>query len=239
MSSIELLDDVMIQAINNASPDKKQHASRPSLFIKISGSKAHTAEDQRIAKMLASKHGADLSMLQLSRDTMEVEDLWESRKVALWSVMQYRSEKCEEAGLGSELARAFTTDVCVPTARLSEFVRGVKADLAANDVYGPIVGDVGDGKFQSIIVYTSKEELARAQEIVHRLVKLAQDLGATCTEEHGVGRGKKKNYLEGELGKGIVGLLKDLNAMIDSEGLMNPGALYSDQGDQGAHGTHH
>lgn len=231
VSSIELLDDVMLRAVNQASPEKKQLAERPSLFIKFSGSEAHTAEDQRIARMLVQKHGADLSTLQLSKDAKEVEDLWESRKVALWSAIQYRNKECQEAGLGDDIARALTTDVCVPTARLPELVKKVKADLAANDVYGPIVGHVGDGNFHSLIVYTSPEEFARAQEVVHRMVKLAQDLGGTCTGEHGVGRGKKK-YLQRELGPGTVHLLKSIKSMMDPTGFMNPGALYPADGDE-------
>ncbi|CAO1623810.1 unnamed protein product [Parajaminaea phylloscopi] len=228
VSSIELLDDVMITAINTASPDKKQHAVRPSLFIKFSGSEAHTAEDQRIAKELVAKHGADLATLQLSRDAKEVEDLWESRKVALWSAIEYRNKECREAGLGEDKARAITTDVCVPTARLPELVKGVKADLEANNVYGPIVGHVGDGNFHALLVYTNEDEFKRAKQVTARMVKLAQDLGGTCTGEHGIGRGKKQ-YLERELGKGTVGLLKDIKSLLDPKGLMNPGALYPDE----------
>lgn len=212
VSSIELLDDVMLKAINFASKPDPPHAERPSLFIKFSGSDVHTREDQRLTRKLVEEHGADLSTLRTSRDEAEVEALWESRKVALWSAMQYRGEG----------ARCWTTDCCVPIARLPDYMKQVKEDLARSNLVAPIVSHVGDGNFHALIVYKDgdKEEFARAKDVVHRvslrsndrwsewgtigqlltsfdfygmqMVHLAQDLGGTATGEHGVGRGKRE-----------------------------------------------
>lgn len=216
VSSIELLDDLMIKAINFASKPEPLHAERPSLFIKFSGSKVHTQEDQRLTRDIVARHGADLKTVRLSSSEEEVEALWESRKVALWSAMQYRGEG----------ARCWTTDVCVPIARLPELVKKTKKDLADHNLVGPIVGHAGDGNFHCLIVYKGddKEEFKRAEEVVHRMVHLAQDLGGTATGEHGVGRGKRE-YLERELGAGTVNLLRGIKEQLDPTGFMNPGAL--------------
>lgn len=204
----------MIQAINFASKPKVPHPERPSLFIKFSGSEAHTTEDQRLTREIVARHGADMGSLRLSKDAAEVEELWESRKVALWSAMQYRGEG----------ARCWTTDVCVPIAKLPELVKRVQQDLKDSGAYGPIVGHSGDGNFHSLIVYKTPEEFRVAEGVVHRMVHLAQDLGGTCTGEHGIGRGKRE-YLERELGKGTVDLLRLIKRTMDPTGFMNPGCL--------------
>lgn len=232
VSSIELLDDIMIKAVNFASKPKPPFpADHPALFIKFSGSEAHTAEDQRLTRQIVAKHGADIRSMRLSKDEAQVEEIWESRKVALWSAMQYRDEAGklmfnEDDTVDRGQTRCWTTDVCVPIGRLPDLVKQVKADLFANNLVGPIVGHVGDGNFHSLIVYKEgdKDEFERAKGVVHRMVHLAQELGGTCTGEHGIGRGKRE-YLERELGKGTVDLLRTIKRTLDPTGFMNPGAL--------------
>lgn len=62
------------------------------------------------------------------------------------------------------------------------------------------------------------------KEGVHNMVERAQKLEGTCTGEHGVGHGKMK-YLENELGKGTVDLLRNIKRQLDPKNIMNPGKL--------------
>ena len=184
-----------------------------------------------------------MDSLRLSKDEGQVEEIWESRKVALWSAMQYRDEagklmfnESDADAQQKGQTRCWTTDVCVPIGRLPDLVKGVKEDLRANSLVGPIVGHVGDGNFHSLIVYKEgdKDEFERAKGVVHRMVHLAQELGGTCTGEHGIGRGKRE-YLERELGKGTVDLLRSIKRTVDPTGFMNPGALLLPERSSDAH----
>ncbi|UZJ50706.1 hypothetical protein CBS101457_000026 [Exobasidium rhododendri] len=219
VSSVELLDEEMIKAINKASNPVPLHPEQPSLFFKFSGSHAHVAEDQRLTTEIVERHGADMAALHRSRNEAEVEEIWKSRKIALWSAIQYRSD-------GHEGFNSWGTDVCVPIARLPKLVDLVKKDIAEHDLYGPIVGHVGDGNFHAALIYEhgDKEMLKKIEGAVHRMVHTAQDLGGTATGEHGVGRGKRE-YLERELGPGTIHLLRSIKKMLDPTNIMNPGAL--------------
>jgi len=64
--------------------------------------------------------------------------------------------------------------------------------------------------------------MEEAKQINDRLIIRAIEMDGTCTGEHGVGIGKK-NYLERELGKETVELMREIKKMFDPKNIMNPG----------------
>ena len=44
----------------------------------------------------------------------------------------------------------------------------------------PIVGHVGDGNFHALILFKTEEEMNKAKDLVHRMVKRAIALDETC-----------------------------------------------------------
>ena len=132
---IEILDDIMMKAINKAeatTKGAKQWPEKPSLFFKFNGSEEQIQLDmKRTADIVKRNKG---TKLVTATSEKEQEDLWRARKVALWSAMEYLP--------GS---RCWTTDVCVPISKFPELVAETKRDLDRLGVFGPIVGHAGDG----------------------------------------------------------------------------------------------
>ncbi|KDN41676.1 hypothetical protein K437DRAFT_258163 [Tilletiaria anomala UBC 951] len=219
---VELLDDVMLAAVNKANAADTRaikHVEQPSLFIRFAASSdAAMRADSQLAARILEKHGG--SKMQFAMDKDEIERLWHARKVALWSALDYPERK------EGEKWRAWTTDVCVPVGQLSELIRRVKDDITQENILSPIVGHIGDGNFHGIILFRDgdQEMFERVERLVHRMVHHAQDLDGTCTGEHGVGIGKKQ-FLERELGKGTLDLLRMLKRTLDPDSIMNPGKL--------------
>lgn len=83
-----------------------------------------------------------------------------------------------------------TTDVCVPLSKITEMVSDIKEDIEREGIVGPIVAHLGDGNAHALLLYRDDEEFAKVEGIVHRMVVKAQQLGGTCTGEHGIGLGK-------------------------------------------------
>jgi D-lactate dehydrogenase (cytochrome) len=104
-------------------------------------------------------------------------------------------------------------------------VTATQADLAANHLYGPIVGHVGDGNFHLAFVLdpTKPEEIAEANRINDRLVARALAMEGTCTGEHGVGYGKI-DFLDDEHGD-AVSVMRTLKKALDPDNIMNPGKI--------------
>jgi D-lactate dehydrogenase (cytochrome) len=60
---------------------------KPALFLKFQGSEQVIASDiQRTAELVRRNQG---SKLAFAKDDQEKEDLWYTRKVALWSALDY------------------------------------------------------------------------------------------------------------------------------------------------------
>lgn len=89
----------------------------------------------------------------------------------------------------------------------------------------PIVGHVGDGNFHLTFVLFSDnaQEMAAAASVNRRMVSRALAMEGTCTGEHGIGLGKLE-FLEAEHGPG-VGLMRQIKAALDPQGILNPGKV--------------
>ncbi|KAF7441102.1 hypothetical protein PC9H_001451 [Pleurotus ostreatus] len=211
---VELLDDHMMKAINNAGLVDHPYPVQDSLFFKIQGDDPAVRLTSKVVQTIVKKHSG--SRFEFAATDQEAEDLWENRKYALTSSLA--------AHPGS---RCWTTDVCVPVSHLPRLVLETKKDLAEAGLKSTIVGHVGDGNFHALILFHSPEELQAVSEAVHRLVHRAIGMDGTCTGEHGVGVGKKE-YLTDELGPGTVQLMRTIKRAVDPLNLLNPGKLYPD-----------
>ena len=132
---IEILDDVMMKAINQAESTTKgarQWPEQPSLFFKFAGSEDQVKLDMKRTSEIVKKHKG--TKLETATSEAEKEALWRARKVALWSALELLP--------GS---RAWTTDVCVPMSQFPTLVAETKEDLDRLNVVAPIVGHAGDG----------------------------------------------------------------------------------------------
>ncbi|RPD65872.1 D-lactate dehydrogenase cytochrome oxidoreductase [Lentinus tigrinus ALCF2SS1-7] len=211
---VELLDDRMMAAIDEAGLVSETLPIRDTLFFKIQGDPAAIESTARTVQQIVSNHGS--SNFKFAKTDDEAEELWESRKYALMSTIESQED-----------ARCWTTDVCVPVSRLPQLVYETKKDLAQSKLASTIVGHVGDGNFHAFILFKKDSELQAVSDAVHRLVHRAIDLDGTCTGEHGVGVGKKE-YLIAELGEDTVELMWTIKNAIDPLDIMNPGKLYPD-----------
>ncbi|KAF9447008.1 hypothetical protein P691DRAFT_672357 [Macrolepiota fuliginosa MF-IS2] len=214
---VELLDDKFMFALNkfNVHTKGRKYLEKDHLFFKFQGpTQASLKETAVIVKKLVEKHGG--SNFSLARNAEEAEDMWNDRKNAHFSGLALIPG-----------AKGWPTDVCVPVSRLPELVYETKKDLHETGLTATIVGHVGDGNFHTLILMNDDQELEKAKEAVHRMVKRAIALEGTCTGEHGVGIGKRK-YLVEELGEGTVELMRTLKKAIDPLNLFNPGKLYPD-----------
>lgn len=84
---VELMDDLMVKCTNKyaeSQPHMRQWPTTPALFFKFSGNEKQLAADvERTAEIVKDNQGSKLVFAQSDK---EKEDLWYSRKVALWCV---------------------------------------------------------------------------------------------------------------------------------------------------------
>ncbi|HUY25480.1 MAG TPA: FAD-linked oxidase C-terminal domain-containing protein [Candidatus Saccharimonadales bacterium] len=213
LARIELLDDVMVEAINRFS--QLEYQVGPTLLLEFHGGPASVAEQIAESTNIVQSHSGQL---EWTSSPGERTRLWQARHHALYAAKALRPG-----------ASTWATDVCVPISALAECIDQTKADILGSGVVAPIVGHVGDGNFHlSFVLFPDdSQEMAAATGVHERLVARALALDGTCTGEHGIGLGKM-SFLEAEHGSGVA-LMRRLKGTLDPVGIMNPGKVLVDQ----------
>ncbi len=208
VARIELVDAEHIKAFNAYS--RLDLKVTPTLFLEFHGTPSSTREQAEIfAGLAAEQGGGSFTWAEKEEDRQK---LWQARHDAFWATRALMPGK-----------DAFATDVCVPISRLAECVTATQQDLAANGLYGPIVGHVGDGNFH-VVLYCDRgdpSEVARVKAAYDRLIERALAMGGTCTGEHGIGAGKVA-YLEREHGPAVA-YMRAIKRALDPDNILNPG----------------
>jgi D-lactate dehydrogenase (cytochrome) len=209
IARIELVDAEHIKAINAYS--KLSLAVAPTLFVEFHGTAKGTEEQAEMFAAIAAEHGGgafDWAVQEEDRAR-----LWQARHDAFWATKNILPGKSE----------AIATDVCVPISRLAECVEATRLDLVANNIYGPMIGHVGDGNFH-VVLFCDREdeaEVTRVKAAYDRMIERALAMGGTCTGEHGIGSGKK-GYLLREHGPALA-YMQAIKRAFDPDNILNPG----------------
>lgn len=210
IAKIELLDAVMMQAVNRYSA--LEYVEKPTLFLEFHGSASEVEAQIQKVQVNAAMFGAEGFIWE--KDEARRTRLWRARTDAAPSALALRP--------GSKL---MSTDVCVPISRLSACIVETQADIAASGLLAPILGHVGDGNFHLTIVIDPDKpvEFEKAKALNERLVRRALAMNGTCTGEHGIGVGKL-DYMTLEH-QGALDVMWAIKQAIDPDNLMNPGKL--------------
>jgi len=211
IARIELVDRAYIQAINDYS--KTDYPLRDTLFLEFHGTRDWVAEQVKLFDEISREFGA--SGFEWAEKEEDRSRLWKARHDAYY------------AGLAmSPGSRGYVTDVCVPISRLADCITQTQQDLAATNLYSPILGHVGDGNFHlTIFIDPDDDEMFQsALEVDARLVQRALDMGGTCSGEHGIGLGKLK-HMRNEHGDGAIAVMQAIKQALDPQNIMNPGKV--------------
>ena len=210
IARVELLDALTVKAVNRYS--KLELREAPTLWYEFHGTPRGVEEQATQMQEIAREHGG-LDFEWATRPE-ERSRLWQARHDAYFACLQLRK--------GS---RMIATDVCVPISRLAECIADTEKDIAHATMPIPLFGHVGDGNFHLMILVDpdSEADVQEAWDLNTRLVRRALAMGGTCTGEHGIGLGKREFLVE-EFGAG-VGVMRQLKATLDPDGLFNPGKV--------------
>ena len=211
VARIELLDDLMIDAVNQYS--QTEMPVFPHLFFELHGDPDSVRRDAKTVEQMVKAAGG--SGFEWSENRDEQNRLWRARHDCAYACMAYRRPR-----------RMLTTDVCVPIPALGECIVSASADAKENGIAAPVLGHVGDGNFHMVLLIDpdDADEIRRAEGVSRRLVERAIAAGGTCTGEHGVGLGKR-DYLVLEHGIAAVETMRSIKKALDPKGLMNPGKV--------------
>jgi glycolate oxidase subunit GlcD len=125
-------------------------------------------------------------------------------------------------------------DVSVPRSRMAEMFEEIALISERTGVTIPTVAHAGDGNLHPNFVIPFDPERPADAPLVPAYIWAAADelfraalrLGGTLTGEHGVGV-LKQRWLADELGETSFGLQRQLKAVFDPHGILNPGVMFA------------
>jgi D-lactate dehydrogenase (cytochrome) len=213
IARVELLDGNTIRMVNNYA--KLGLAETPMLLMEFHGSPAGVKEQAETVQEIASEYGG-LSF-EWATTPEERTRLWTARHNAYFAAIQSKPG-----------CRAISTDTCVPISKLADCLLDSIVEADATGIPYFLVGHVGDGNFHFgyLIDPNNAQECAMAEDLNHKLVNRALNLGGTCTGEHGIGL-HKMDFLRAETGEGAVDMMRTIKRALDPHNIMNPGKIFS------------
>ena len=159
--------------------------------------------------------GAGATSVRLAMDRAMERELWSLRHAASPTL----------ARLDPELkSMQFIEDGAVPPDRLPEYVRGVRAALAAHGLRGVIFGHAGDSHahVNPLIDVRLPDWRERVAGLLNDVVALTARLGGTLAGEHGDGR-LRTPLLERVWPAATLELFAQVKAAFDPDSIFNPG----------------
>jgi FAD/FMN-containing dehydrogenase len=118
----------------------------------------------------------------------------------------------------------FIEDGAVPPERLPDYVRGVRASLAAQGIRGVIFGHAGDGHVHVNPLIDTRVPgwRDRIEAVLDDVAALTARLGGTLAGEHGDGR-LRAPLLDRVWPAETIALFRDVKHAFDPRGIFNPG----------------
>jgi len=207
-SALELMDQMAVRAVE-ARLRMGLDTSCGALLLGQSdagGERGRHDIDSMVATCTA--HGATATYVTDDQD--EGEQFMAARRMAIPAVEQ----------LGTVLIE----DVGVPIPQIAALVEGIAALRDRHDTMIATIGHAGDGNFHPLVTFdrNNPDAVARARVAFGAVMDLALALGGTVTGEHGVGT-LKRPWLATQLGEDVLDLQRQIKAMFDPQGILNPG----------------
>lgn len=216
VNAVEFLDTNMMKCVNFTGSTSKTWVEKPTLLIKVGGSKAIIKEYVNTIRDVTKKNGS--IDFQFAKTEDEKTELWSARRLALWSTIDWGKKTIDED------VKVYITDVAVPISRLSKVITETQHDLDKNGFRYTLLGHVGDGNFHALILYKD-EQATETKQLVERMVERALENDGTCTGEHGVGVGKRE-YLLQEVGEEGVNTMRQIKLALDPLRLLNADKIF-------------
>ena len=204
---MELMDAASLAAVHALLGLPAPAPGAAQLTIRTDGPAA-AAEADTIAAILQAHEG----LTTVSHDRKEGERLLAIR----------RSMHAAMASLGTTLIE----DVSVPRSAMPEMFDEIARIEREFDLTIPTVAHAGDGNLHPNFIFEGPETPAHVWAAADELFRAAIRLGGTLTGEHGIGV-LKRRWLADELGDDQWQLQRQIAAVFDPLGILNPGKVFA------------
>ncbi|WML50820.1 FAD-linked oxidase C-terminal domain-containing protein [Neobacillus sp. PS3-12] len=214
--AMELMDNACIRAVENYQPSGLPIDAEAIVIIEVDGHPSAIAEEITKCEQICWEQGA--SNVKVASTETERNDIWKARKMVSPAITQMGPTKISE-------------DATVPRSQIPAMVEKLERIRKKYNLNLVVFGHAGDGNLHPNIITDKRniEEMKRVESAVSEIFESAIELGGTLSGEHGIGM-LKAPYMEKELGKDGLFMMKKIKEAWDPNNILNPGKIFPQPG---------
>ncbi len=211
-AKIEFIDNWILQRVEERMPLGLPLSAEAVLLFELDGAPDAVARESNEVIELCRQAGADV--VRPARDEKEAQNFWTARRAGYSAIF-------------GNAPTVLAEDVTVPVSRIPDLVDRVAEIAKENELTIVVIGHAGDGNLHPCVLTDRSDtaHYARAQKAVDEIFKSALGYGGAISGEHGIGLEKRK-YLKDAMSPDEIDLLKQLKAVFDPKGILNPGKIW-------------
>jgi glycolate oxidase len=212
-STLELIDQESLDVVSRylAGRSLAPAGTAAVLILEVDGQPEQVRADGERVAAACTRAGATEVLRASSAE--ERDELWSVRREISPALLLIAEVKINH-------------DVVVPKGRLPQLFELIGRLKQQFGMPIPSFGHVGDGNVHvNIMVENSPEALARGREAEAELFRGVVALDGSISGEHGIGFSKAK-YLDLELGREVIALMRRVKTAFDPHGILNPGKIF-------------
>lgn len=215
-SKLELLDQASMIAIENYEPLGLPVDAQAIILIELDGHPEALKEEVQKVVEVCKTIGARNIVVPKSKE--EKDEIWRARKIISPAIVRIKPTKISE-------------DATIPRSKIPEMCARLEEIKKKYNVHLVVFGHAGDGNLHPNIICdkSDREEMKRVEQAVAEIFSAAIELGGTLSGEHGIGT-MKSPFMEMELGKAGVDMMRRIKEAWDPNNIMNPGKIFPEPG---------
>jgi glycolate oxidase len=213
-SVLEFIDGDTLECVLEYVKLENIEKSEAVLLIEVDGNDREEV-DEEFEEVLNICKERNSKSLQVAQTQEDKDNLWKVRRSISASLLKIAPTKVNE-------------DICVPASQSPAIVEKIKGISRKHQVSINTFGHAGDGNLHVTFMCDSRnqEQMERVEKAVDELFEQTLKLGGTLSGEHGIGVTKSK-YLEWEVGKEGIDMMKKIKSAFDPDNIVNPGKIFT------------
>jgi glycolate oxidase len=210
--TVEYMDQAAIRCVEDYLKMGLPVDAGAMLLMDVDGSASSVEDGLQHLESVCDRGGA--RQVEIAGSDQEAQDLWRARKAISPALFRLGPDKINE-------------DIVVPRNRIPEMVQWIDGLRRRTGLTIVTFGHAGDGNihFNIMLDKRDKEAVDKADAAIEEVFRKTIALGGTLSGEHGVGI-TKAPYLDMEVGRWELALMKRIKAAFDPNGILNPGKIF-------------